>query len=295
MPDTAVRGLAEWLIPGIVQGLTEIFPVSSSAHLALFSAFWKSIFNSPGPDFASAIFLHLSMFLAVLIAYGRELKAYLLDFLQRVMAVWHPTSRGEADPRHWRVVPGFLLATGVTALIGVPLKDMAESLFSQPILVAGLLILNGIILYVTGSRQSEFRGLGELQWKDYIWIGIMQGCAVVPGLSRFGLVLCTALWLKLTWFEALKLSFLISLPVILGINIYEIAQTLARQPSPAWSVPDMELAQFLFGILLATIISLVAIRILRRGSLYAYRKLNYFGLYSIAVGLFSAAFFGLLG
>lgn len=295
MPDSTVRGLAEWLIPGIVQGLTEIFPVSSSAHLALFSAFWKSIFNSPGPDFAGAIFLHLSMFFAVLIAYGRELMTYLRALMQRVAAGLHPAPRGEANPGTWRVIPGFLFVTAVTAMIGVPLKNVAESLFARPILVGGLLVLNGIILYVTGSRQGEFRTLGELDWKDYFWIGIFQGFAVVPGLSRFGLVLCTALWLKLSWFEGLKLSFLVSLPVILGINAYEILQATASGSSLAWMHDNVELAQFLFGILLATIISLAAIAILRRGSLYAYRKLNYFGLYSVAVGLFSAAFFGLLG
>jgi len=271
------------IVLGFLQGLTEVFPVSSSAHVAFGAKIWASFSGSFQTSFDKAVFLHLGTFIAILLWYQRD-----------VLSLWHlaisalirnPISRrGRGPIQHplGKHTPWLLLLSlGVTSVFGILLEAFAIRLFQAPIAAAGFLFINGIYLLVVGRRRSGTRRIRDLRWHDYVLIGAVQGVAVIPGLSRFGLTLCVSLLLGLEWYQALKLSFLLSLPTVLAAVGFE---WLAHGPELV--VQPLALAA---GIIVATMAAWIAIRVMLRHSLHARRRLVHFGLYCMA----AAPFFGL--
>ena len=197
---------AQAVLLGALQGLTEFLPVSSSAHLAL--APWAFGFRDPGLTFDVA--LHLGTLVAIVVTYGRPW----LEILQG--AARQP--RGASA----RLLALLVLATVPAVAAGLTLENMAEDVFRDPRLIAGVLIVFGLLLGSAerlGSRLRDWRGLG---WRGFLLVGTAQALAIVPGVSRSGATITASLLLGTTLEGSAEMSFMLSAPIIAGAAVHKL-------------------------------------------------------------------------
>ena len=195
--------LFQAIVLGIIQGLSEFLPISSSAHLAL--APWLFGWRDPGLAFDVA--LHFGTLLAVLWYFRHEWIALIGAAIRIVRQ-----RRLETDED--RRVVYLILATIPGAIAGKLLESQAETAFRSPALVASALIVMGIILWVVDLRARQDRELGSMRWKDALIIGIAQMFAIIPGVSRSGSTMTAGRALGFTRQSAAVFSFLMSMPII---------------------------------------------------------------------------------
>jgi undecaprenyl-diphosphatase len=195
---------------GIIQGLSEFLPISSSAHLAL--APWMFGWEDPGLAFDVA--LHFGTLLAVLWYFRAE-------WVALVRAAWGMIATRRIDtPEKWRVIY-LIIATIPGAIGGFLLQSSAESAFRSPRIIAIALIIMGIILWVVDKAFEQRRVLNEMRWTDALLIGLSQVIALIPGVSRSGSTITTGRALKFTRESAAKFSFLMSMPIIAAAVVLE--------------------------------------------------------------------------
>ena len=192
------------LLLGVLQGLTEFLPVSSSGHLVLFQEFLPA----PGDEVLFDLVVHLGTLAPVLFFYRQSI----LDMLRAPL-----TEKGPLDRRpNTRLILLVVLATVPTGLIGVGLKDQLEALFDQPSVLAITFAVTGCLLFATRyARQGETTEASMLWWQALL-IGLAQGVAIAPGISRSGTTIAVALFLGMNREFAARFSFLLAIPAILG-------------------------------------------------------------------------------
>ena len=211
------------LIMGFMQGLTEFLPVSSSGHIVLTSVIYKML---TGQDFAVAgdeevffdIMLHLGTLIAVCIYFRKEIISIIKSFFIAVKS-------GNFDNYEAMLPIYILIGTFCTCCIVYPIKDFCENLVTMPNIVGIMLIFTGLILFISEFLSKKYEQKAyEADIKKSILIGIAQGFAAFPGISRSGSTIATALGLGLDRTNAAKYSFLLSIPVILLAVIYHIPE-----------------------------------------------------------------------
>lgn len=262
------------LLLGLIQGLTDIFPISSTGHLAIL----HQVLNIPSFNLSLAAGLHSGSLVTITIFFQKELKELWKNLLDSFKIVLTKRSSLSAE----KIIP-YLYAISLipVALEGLALRGKAQFVFDQKLLPVLLLIVNGGFILVIALITHGERTIKELTWKDFLLIGMIQGLAVLPGISRLGLVLGTSLFYRLKWQEALKFTFILSIPVVMGALIVEtgsIIQTLQNDPTLTVS--------FLGGSLFAGLGSWYSLNILT-SELLERRKLALFGYYCLLLGSFS--------
>jgi undecaprenyl-diphosphatase len=268
--------LYQALILAIVQSLTEFFPISSTAHLALTP--WLLGWRDPGLSFDIA--LHLGT-LAALVAY------FLRDWLELLAAAWRPGSRRDTEiGRNPRLLWLLALATAPAVVAGAVFHQQAETAWRSPYVMATMLILIAGLMYVADRVGARRRGLGEVSLADALWTGGAQAVALVPGTSRSGITISAGLLLGLDRPAAARFSFLLSTPALAGAAL-KAAWDLHRQGGiPA----DMQLP-FLVGVLASAATGWIVIafflRFLRTHTLrfFVYYRVV-FGIIVIALAVF---------
>ncbi len=203
--------LIKSIILGIVQGLTEFLPVSSSGHLVLVEHFLKTTADN---NLTFEVFLHLGSLLAVLIFFRKDI----LELLKSLVYYKDP---GYKDNR--KIVLWLMIGTIITGIIGVKFNDLFESLFSNPLLVACMLSITGLILFFSDKIKKKGVNLPEMGWKRAAIIGLGQSIAITPGISRSGTTIAFSLFTGLQRSQAARFSFLLSIPAILGANLKEFS------------------------------------------------------------------------
>ena len=212
------------LVLGILQGLTEFLPVSSSGHLVL----GQSILGLGEPELAFDILLHIGTLAAVLTFYGKD--------LWRIARAWASSLMGkDADEGAARM--GWLLMLGSVpaGIAGVFLADFIEKMFASPKLAACALLLTGGILCLGRPKRAAGRGESRMTPKDALFIGIFQAFAIIPGISRSGATIVAALMRGIEREQAARFSFLLSAPAISGaflLKIKDFEGTLAANLLP---------------------------------------------------------------
>lgn len=203
--------ISEAVILGIVQGLGEFLPISSSAHLIL--APWFFGWQDPGLAFDVA--LHFGTLLAVLLYFGKDWVTIVLEAVRR----------GKRDnsisfPR------GFLwmlaLATIPAALTGYFFEHYAETAFRHPLLIAATLSGLGLILYLADKFCVQEKNIGQISWNEAVLIGLAQALAIIPGISRAGSTITVARLLRIDRVSAARFSFFLSTPIILGASMLKL-------------------------------------------------------------------------
>jgi len=208
----------EALILGIVQGLTEFLPVSSSAHLVFVPALMKVPSNV-----AFDVLLHAATLLAVVGYFWKDILALIKAFFASLAHVFDGNffSRLRQDPSKrlaWFIIIGSIPA----ALIGYLFKRFIESLFSSVPAVALLLVGTGILLWFSDKAGRRTKTLNSISFSDSLAIGLAQAAAVAPGISRSGATIAAGLFRGLEREAAARFSFLLSIPAILGATILHI-------------------------------------------------------------------------
>lgn len=198
-------------ITGVVQGLSEFLPVSSSAHI-VFSNYLYNLFAgikieniANEEEIFFDILVHFGSLFAVLIYFFKDIKTIILDFFGSI-------KQKKYQNENFKLVNYIALSTIITGIIGILLKSRVEILVSSPKIVCIFLFVTGLILL---TSEKLYKGDKKINLKTVILIAIAQGFAIIPGFSRSGLTISTALFRGLDRINAAKFSFLMSIPVIL--------------------------------------------------------------------------------
>ena len=232
--------MVQAVILGLVQGLGEFLPISSSAHLVLTP--WLMNWTYSGLTFDIA--LHFGTLISVVIYFWK-------DWLKLL-------HQGFTNPkeREGKLFWYLVLATIPGALIGFFLEDAAETVFRQPVLIACMLIVLGMVLYAADRMGKKQIDVEKISLQTSFLIGLSQALAIIPGVSRSGVTMTMALALGMTREGAARFSFLLSAPIILGAALVKVPELAAN--------PSMIDAGFLTGMLVACITGLAAIGFLLR-------------------------------
>lgn len=240
------------LVMGVVQGLTEFLPVSSSGHLILvpFLLGWDDPFIE---SLAFSVMLHMGTLLALLIYF----RADWLRLIPAGLAALRDRSfRGDPDRR----LAWLLAVSTVPAIIaGVLLNDLIETQFREPRLVALTLAIGGAILWVADRTSTRSKEVDEVGFGGAIGIGAAQALALVPGISRSGISISAGLFLGLNREAAARFSFLMATPVTAGAGLWELRKVVAGEAGI-----DIPLLPLAVGMLGALVAGIAAISILLR-------------------------------
>jgi undecaprenyl-diphosphatase len=202
---------------GMIQGLSEFLPISSSAHLIL--APW--LFGWEDPGLAFDVALHFGTLLAVLWYFRME-------WLTLIRAAFGIVTTGRIETPEKRRVVYLVIATIPGAIGGYLLQSRAESAFRSPQLIAIALIILGVVLWIVDKLVDQRRILGEMRWVDALLIGLSQVIALIPGVSRSGSTITTSRGLRFDRESAAEFSFLMSMPIIAAAVVLEGPKALAQ-------------------------------------------------------------------
>jgi undecaprenyl-diphosphatase len=204
---------------GLLQGVTEFLPISSSGHLALFEYF----LGIEEAGLAFDVALHLGTLLGVMIYFRR-------DFTRMFIAIIKPDMLG-AEAKHQRHLAFYICIGTIPAVVaGYLMKDAAETVFRTPVFIAGTLAGAGLLLLVADKLGKLQRSIKTLKFTDAAVVGLFQALALMPGVSRSGITMTAGLMRGLNRMSAARFSFLLSAPIILGAGIYNLP-TIIRQGS----------------------------------------------------------------
>ena len=249
--------MVQMIILGIVQGLTEFLPVSSSAHLI----FTEHFLGIPRPGVLLEAVLHLGTALAAIVLFWPDLRRLLRAFLIR--------------DSYLRVAWLIVLVTVITGAIGLVFAGPFERMFQSVRGTAVQLIITGFILIL--ARERGRRALLETTGSDAAAVGVAQGISIVPGISRSGITIAAAMWTGMAREEAARFSFLVAIPAIIGAGVFSLRDL------PAAASLGYTASQLLVGFAVSAVFGAIAIRwlldVIRRGRLAA------FAVYCWVVGL----------
>lgn len=260
------------IILGIVQGLTEFLPISSSGHLLivpwLFN--WHFLLENPELNKTFDVALHLGTFVAVLVYFWSEVVKLIGAWVRSI------ARRSLADPEA-KLAWLLLVSTIPAGVLGVALESSIEDRLGKPWIIAIMMIVFALVMYAIDHVAKLDRDLDALTWTDSILIGVAQAFALCPGVSRSGITMMTGLALRLDRESAARYSFLLSIPVIGGAAAFKAAE-IAKNGLPSGTAMP-----FAVGIVSAAVSGFAAIWFV-----LAYLKRNNFNLfviYRIIVGI----------
>lgn len=214
--------LVQPIILGIVQGLGEFLPISSTAHLILAPYF----FHWPDPGLSFDVALHFGTLIAVLVYFWRDwIDIFKLIFKNKVQSEkFNPAKAGQNYGNNilWLII----IATIPGVLAGYFLENKAETVFRNPLIIAFTLSAFGLILFLADKYIEHKKDIEKLTIKDAIFIGISQAIAIIPGVSRSGATITSGLWRGLDRKSAARFSFLLSTPIIFGATILKLPELL---------------------------------------------------------------------
>lgn len=261
---------AEALALGVLQGLTEFLPVSSSGHLALA----QEALGIRDPSIALEVSVHLGTALAVILAFAQQIRSLCVAVCRAARNALLGGLRTQiAEDRDLHLATMIVWGTVPAALAGLLFRDPVERMFSSPILVSCALLVTGLVLWSTRWASGEERSLG---WTQALWIGLAQAVALVPGISRSGATISAGLHARVSAHAAAEYSLLLSLPAILGATVLQLRDFIAGVPLAAEIRPLVlaVVAAFCSGYLAVRLL----LRVVRRG------RLRVFAYYCWAVG-----------
>ena len=258
------------IIIGLIQGLTEFLPVSSSAHL-IFAQHALGVSS----DLAFDVMLHVGTLLAVVVFFFKDIVLMIYAFLLSIKDLFTGKFiQGLREESYKRLAWYVILGTIPIGLVGVLFNDAVESIFTGVNIPAFFLLITGVLLYIsqrinTGKIKQE-----DLTLKQSILIGCGQAIAILPGLSRSGTTIATGLTLGLDKEFAAKFSFLLSIPAIFGAAVVELKDL---------TLTDVNLGAYVVGFIVAAVSGYLAIKFLLE--LIQKRSLDIFSYYCWIVGI----------
>ena len=263
----------EAVILGLVQGLAEFLPISSSGHLALLQQ-WFDIDENKVLLFA--VLLHVGTLISVFIVYWKDIWELIVELCLTIKDLL--TGKGlrleERPVRKLGVM--IIVATIPTAIIGILFNDLFDKLYTSVLPIGIGLIITGFLLVLAERTGNSNRGIDKMNFSNALFIGTVQGIAICPGISRSGSTLFGSLICNLDRKFAVKFVFLISIPSILGSAIMETPEAIKAGFDMA------QLGPVLVGMAVAAVSGLIAIKTMIK--IVSDKKLSYFSYYVWALG-----------
>lgn len=218
--------IIEAIIIGLVQGLSEFIPISSTAHMTIAGQLMDVIKNQTPQQWTSFIAtVQLGTLVAVFVYFRKDIKEILLSFLTENLTKRKPFKEQTQESKlAWYIIVGSI----PIAVVGLTLKDLIRSSFTkEPLVIGTSLIVFALILWLAELVYKEKKNMDSIGWKDTIAMGFGQVFALIPGASRSGTTITTGLFMGLNREAAARFSFLLSIPAILGSGVLEFFEATA--------------------------------------------------------------------
>lgn len=284
--------IIESILLGIVQGITEFLPVSSSGHLSIL----QNIFHvETNGGMLFDIMLHVGTLVAVFIVYRKDIWKMILEALSMaadicsnlktfVMNKIHKTSlkyKKIVHNSYRKFVVLILVSTIPTGIIGVLGGDLIDAA-SETLLIPGIcLLITGVLLMMADLSREGRKLPKDVGYKQGVIIGIAQGIATLPGISRSGTTIATCIFCGLDRKFAVKYSFILSIPAVLGAAVLEIKDVIAEP------IPTSEIGIYMIGAVFAGVVGYICIKTML--VVVRNKKFKYFSWYCFAVGAVAIA------
>lgn len=244
--------ILEMIVLGVVQGATEFLPVSSSGHLTLF----QELFGIQRNRVLFDIFLHAGTLIAIFLVFGK----HILQLFSR-NRVW---------------IPYLALATVPAVVVGVALESEIKRAFDSTTVVGAMLIANGFILLAGNAAAAGLRKTSQVNARRSLLVGAAQAAAILPGISRSGSTVCSGLLLGWKRDIAVRFSFLLAIPVMLGVCVRELWKS--RSALAADGVGTMALTGFAVAGVTGYVALRLFLKVVEKGKLWV------FAAYTFALG-----------
>ena len=278
--------LIQTILMGVVQGLSEFLPISSSAHLVFTSNFYKvfkgmEIVQESNQEVFLDIMLHLGTLIAVLIFFRKEI-------MEILKALYFGLKNKDYSSKDFKTGVYIMLGTVVTVFIAFPLNEAAEFLVFKPAIVGGLLVLTGCLLLFSEWYGKRINDKKDITLKSSVLIAIAQGLAALPGFSRSGLTIATGLLSGHDRSVAARYSFLLSIPIILGASmVYPLIKLdFAEVVTYNWTA-------IIAGTIVSGIVGYLCIKYFLK--FVGRFSLAIFGYYCLIMGVITSVFFCIYG
>jgi len=263
---------------GLIQGISEFLPISSSGHLSIAQNLLG--LSAVGDEHLFFdVLLHLGTLLAVFVAYWHDIVEMVLEFFRAIGDLIHRRSTPQTPPAR-RLLLMIIVGTLPLFLI-LPLKDAIESLYYNTVFIAFALLVTGLLLFLSDRAGRGRKTEKTATMVDTLLVGLAQAIAVCPGISRSGMTICTGTFLGFDRRFAVRFSFLLSIPAVIGANLLDLMDAAKS------GVDLAQMPVYIVGIATAAVSGYFCIRLLR---LIADKgRFGYFAYYCWAVGLIALA------
>jgi undecaprenyl-diphosphatase len=259
---------------GILQGLTEFLPISSSGHLVLGENLLKVKFD----DISFEVFLHFGTFLSVVIVFRKTIWGMIKAVMKKAGVGFLKCNQADLT-ENWNLFWLIVLGSVPAGVLGILFKSYVEKSFSSPHFVSIMLLITGAVLFLTKFFHKKE---GNIKSSDAFLIGIAQAIAMLPGISRSGLTISTGIFRGIQREKAAEFSFLLSLPAILSASALKLKDVLDK------TSPSFDLWIYLIGMIFAFLFGYLAIKfllnVIKKG------KFEFFGYYCFLIGFLSLIF-----
>ena len=237
---------------GFLQGVAEFLPISSSGHLSLFQHF----FGMEEPDSLFNILLHFATLIAVCVYYFQDVVEMIVEFFRGVAALFSRTPSRGNPPEGRRLV--LLVIVGTLPLFAVlPVESKIEMLGGSPVFVSCALLVTGCVLFLSDRFGGGRKTAKNVTIKDALLVGLAQGVATIPGLSRSGCTISAGMAMGFQRKFAVRYSFLLSLPAVFGATLLKVIKTIkAAEPLAEGILP-----KYLLGMAVAGVVGYFSIRL----------------------------------
>ena len=242
------------LILGIIQGVAEFLPISSSGHLSIA----QNLLNlgvEGTDDVFFDVLLHLGTLAAVFAAYWTDIQEMVLEFFRTIGDVARGRTPGKIPPARRLIL---LIVVGTLPLFLIlPIKDVVEGLYANTFFVGGALLVTGLLLYLCDQVRKGRKNERTATLADVLVVGAGQAIATCPGISRSGMTICMGCFRGMERRFAVRFAFLLSIPAVLGANILQIFDVV--ETGVNWSL----LPAYLLGVAAAGLSGYLSIRLVR--------------------------------
>jgi undecaprenyl-diphosphatase len=270
----------EAIILGIIQGLTEFLPVSSSGHLVLF----QHLFGLKEAELFFDVCVHLGTLLAVIVVFRQEIKNIILALMRLIASLGSKKrvlQKIESDP-DLKMALLIVIGSIPTAVLGYLFRGIADRLFGSAFIAGLMLMVTGLLLWITrwATTRVEQPGADRLTPKNALIVGVVQGLAIIPGISRSGSTISIGLMLGINRETAARYSFLLSIPAIIGAGLLSLKDGLSQT--------DLAIQISLIGAAAAALVGYGALKsllqVVKKG------QLHLFAPYCWLVGILAIVF-----
>ena len=264
------------ILMGVIQGVAEFLPISSSGHLVLFQTFF-SMENVEANHMLFTVLLHLGTLVSVCIYYWKDVLEMIVEFFRWIRSLVKPGERDKGTPPPARRLVMLIVVATLPLFLIVPINDWMEKVFSSSVSVSIALLATGCLLFFSDRMARGRKNAKNATVVDALVVGAAQAIGTIPGISRSGITISTGMLRGFDRKFAVRFSFLMSLPAVLGANILKVGDAIAEGADPG------QIPVYLVGVAVSAVVGYFAIRLVN--TLSDKGKFGMFAYYCWVVGL----------